>query len=210
MALQLALDRLTDQQCMDLARRSAPYIDYIEIGTGVIKEYGMDIIRKMKSEFQDIPIVADMKTCDAGKHETRQALSAGADYTTIMGFASSQTIKESIDVAKDMNKHVIVDLLNVQSTKKVEELASLGVEHVSVHIGKDMQQGDEVSLDQFKGLTDTFYVFAAGGIKLDSIGKFSRLNPHTYIVGSYLTQSEDIRASINRLKEALGEHESHL
>lgn len=73
MKLQLALDRLTETECFDIAEQTRRSLDIVEIGTGVIKEYGMAIVRKMRERFPEKWILADMKTCDAGKHEAKQA-----------------------------------------------------------------------------------------------------------------------------------------
>src|SRR5699024_4048796 len=112
-------------------------IDIIEVGTGVIKEYGVSIIRELKDLYPDKTILADMKICDAGKHEAEQAFKAGADITTVMGFAGNQTIVGTLNVAKEMNSRVMVDLLEIQSPERVNELDSLGVELVSLHVGTD-------------------------------------------------------------------------
>lgn len=47
MKIQLALDRLTKQQCFSILEETADHIDWIEIGTGVIKEYGMGMFGKL-------------------------------------------------------------------------------------------------------------------------------------------------------------------
>ncbi|MEW9671811.1 orotidine 5'-phosphate decarboxylase / HUMPS family protein [Ammoniphilus sp. 3BR4] len=99
MKLQLALDRLCWEQCFQVVQQVEDDIDWIEIGTGVIKEYGMAIVRKMKEQYPQKVIVADMKTCDAGKHEAQQAFDAGADITTVMAFSADRTIADTLEVA---------------------------------------------------------------------------------------------------------------
>ncbi|SEA79838.1 3-hexulose-6-phosphate synthase [Thalassobacillus cyri] len=189
--LQVALDRLTKDECISITEQTYECIDYIEIGTGVIKEYGMDIIRDFRKRFPDKRIVADMKTCDAGKHETRLALEAGADITTVMGFAHDQTILDSIQVANEVHKKVLVDLLQVP-TERFARLKELGVELVSAHIGKDTQDhtaGD--SLKRYDGLSEDFMVFVAGGISPESVQRYEKLNPVVFIVGGYITGASD-------------------
>ncbi|WP_085506140.1 3-hexulose-6-phosphate synthase [Thalassobacillus devorans] len=189
--LQVALDRLTKSECISITEETYEYVDFIEIGTGVIKEYGMDIIREFRKRFPEKRIVSDMKTCDAGKHETRQALEAGADITTVMGFAHDQTILDSIQVAEELDKKVLVDLLQVPP-ERLARLKELGVELVSVHIGKDTQgQTTGDSLNQYDGLSDDFMVFAAGGISPESVQHFEKLNPDVFIVGGYITGADD-------------------
>ncbi|WP_353625793.1 orotidine 5'-phosphate decarboxylase / HUMPS family protein [Bacillus sp. JCM 19041] len=118
MKLQLALDRLNWDQCFQLADETREYVDIIEIGTGVIKEYGMEIVREMRDFFPNHSLLADMKICDAGKHEARQAFAAGADIATVMAFAPDATVRETIQTANDMGKEMMVDLLGVTQKKK--------------------------------------------------------------------------------------------
>jgi 3-hexulose-6-phosphate synthase len=190
--LQLALDRLSKERCMEILYETERSIDWIEIGTGVIKEYGTGIIREIKNAFPSFTIVADMKTCDAGKHEAIQAFEAGADISTVMAFSADQTIKESLHVAKEYNGRIMVDLLNVQSHKRVQELTDLGVELVSLHLGKDMQRTGQFD-ERLFSLVQKFPqldVAIAGGINLETLPQVLEHKPMTIIVGSAITKRE--------------------
>src|SRR5690625_7760564 len=96
MKLQLALDRLTEKECLSVLEETKESIDIIEVGTGVIKEYGMSIVRTIRELYPDRLIVADMKTCDAGKHEALQAFEAE------IGRASCREGVESAAVGVDV------------------------------------------------------------------------------------------------------------
>src|SRR5690554_1504548 len=106
MKLQLALDRLTRDECFQILKDVEMYVDWIEVGTGVIKEYGMAIVREIKQAYPNHILVADVKTCDAGKHEAKQAFDAGADIMTVMAFSANETIKGTLAVAKECGKKV--------------------------------------------------------------------------------------------------------
>ncbi|KMJ55471.1 Fe-S cluster assembly protein HesB [Bacillus sp. LL01] len=203
MKLQLALDRLTQDECLTILEETSTSIDLIEIGTGVIKEYGMSIIERIKSVYPNITIVADMKTCDAGRSEAEQAFQAGADITTVMAFAHDATIKEMLQVAKSHNKRVMVDLLGITSSKRIQQLQSLGVDLVSLHIGKDMQgDGKNATADLFRLLTDAneFEVSVAGGIDEASLPQFLPHTPDIFIVGGAITKARDRAEMAKRLK----------
>ncbi|MDC3412056.1 orotidine 5'-phosphate decarboxylase [Aquibacillus sp. 3ASR75-11] len=190
--LQVALDRMKNDDCVQLVSDCHPYIDIVEVGTGVIKEYGMEIVREMKKRFPDKCILADMKTCDAGKHEALQAFEAGADYTTVMGFSADKTILDTLRVSEDFQKEVVIDLLGITSADRIHELKHLGVTAVSVHIGKDMQ-ADEGSFDvltTFINALEGLKISVAGGINPDNIASFSKIKPDIYIVGSFITGSK--------------------
>ncbi|MFD1848857.1 3-hexulose-6-phosphate synthase [Oceanobacillus bengalensis] len=191
MKLQLALDRLTREESIRITKETEESIDIIEIGTGVIKEYGMSIIREFRALFPDKTILADMKTCDAGKHEARQAFEAGADITTVMAFSSDLTIKDTLQVAEEMGRRVMIDLLEVDSRERVAELKELGVELVSLHVGKDKQTEGKFNTRLFE-LVDgfDFEVAVAGGINLENLPAIIEHKPDIVIAGSSITAAK--------------------
>ncbi|WP_248924009.1 3-hexulose-6-phosphate synthase [Paenibacillus hamazuiensis] len=192
MKLQLALDRLTRQECVEIVEEVKDLIDIIEIGTGVIKQYGVEIISDMKRRYADKLILADMKTCDAGKHETIQALSAGADITTVMAFSDAKTIKDALAAARSADGQVMIDLLGIEDTGSIALLYELGARLFSVHIGKDMQdqQGanlKEAEIVSFLHTLDGAEFAYAGGVNADSIERIIPYKPAIVIVGSAIT-----------------------
>ena len=192
MKLQLALDRLTREECLRIAKETEESIDIIEIGTGVIKEYGMSIIREMRALFPNKLILADMKTCDAGKHEARQAFEAGADITTVMAFSSDLTIKDTLQVAEEMGTQIMIDLLEVHSRDRLAELKELGVQLVSLHVGKDKQTEGKFNTALFSLVEGfNFEVAVAGGINLDSLPEIATHHPDIIIAGSSITGAEN-------------------
>ncbi|MBP1950494.1 3-hexulose-6-phosphate synthase [Virgibacillus litoralis] len=203
--IQIALDRMGKEECFKIIAQINRYIDYIEIGTGVIKQYGMSIVQEMKKFYPEKEILADMKTCDAGKHETLQAFEAGADYTTVMGFSADKTIIDSLQVAEEHRKHIVVDLLGITSKDRILELKEIGVKAVSMHIGKDMQ--GETSLDYLEDYLDVlegFTIFVAGGIDPECVQYFSKINPNVYIIGSYITGSKYPEQAAKNMQEVIG------
>lgn len=204
--LQLALDRLDWDTCFTLVEQTFDAIHRIEIGTGVIKEYGMPILREMKRRFPDKVLVADMKTCDAGAHETRQALDAGADVTTVMASASNSTLLQALDVAAKMNREVMVDLLEVKDSHRVKDMVQQGVTSVSLHRGKDQQsQGetaDATSFHLLDGLTN-IRVAVAGGLHAGNLHAVIPHHPDTVIVGSGITGSENPAQAAAEIKRRL-------
>lgn len=205
MKLQLALDRLTEEECLGILEEVNEEIDWIEVGTGVIKEYGMAIIRKIKKAYPNKIIVADMKTCDAGKHEAIQAFEAGADITTVMAFSADKTIQDSLKVAENYNNQIMIDLLGVTERKRIEQLRELGVKLVSVHFGKDMQEDGEFHTDLFsliKGFPE-LEVAVAGGINGKSLPGIVERNPTTVIVGSAITKATNRKKTAAYMKGLL-------
>lgn len=202
MNIQLALDRLPWDDCFSIVHQTEAYIDWIEIGTGVIKEYGMEIIRQMKQAYPDKVLVADMKTCDAARAETTQAFEAGADVTTVMAFASDASIQAVLKTAEEYGKKAFVDLLNVQERHRLEELDNLGIRSASLHIGKDMQHEGAGDSDYYKLLQafPHWEVSAAGGLQAETLHKIKDARPDVIIIGGAITKSENPRAAAERIR----------
>jgi 3-hexulose-6-phosphate synthase len=207
MKVQLALDRLTKEECFRIVKEAYENIDWIEIGTGVIKEYGMDIVRSMKKEFPGKVLVADMKTCDAGKHEANQAFGAGADIVTVMGFSHNGTIKETLEAADAHGKRIMIDLLGIQDPARAADIYKLGARLFCLHIGKDMQkEGQLADPSLFKaaeGLEDAV-IAIAGGISEGTVGALKNSIVDIVIVGSAITGSEKPGESSLTLKRLIG------
>lgn len=204
MKLQLALDRLTRDTCFKLIDETIEFIDLIEVGTGVIKEHGMSIIREISELYPNKTIVADMKTCDAGRHEAEQAFTAGADITTVMAFSADKTIKEMQTVANNCGKQIMVDLLGVNNKQRIEELVMLGVDFVSLHIGKDQQTTEKFAGKMFT-LIEGFdvNVSVAGGICLATLPEIVQKKPAIIIVGSAITAAENPMEQARKIKTML-------
>ncbi|WP_044338736.1 3-hexulose-6-phosphate synthase [Rossellomorea aquimaris] len=202
MNIQVALDRLTREECFQILEKTGPYVDWIEVGTGVIKEYGMPIIREIRERYPDQIIVADMKTCDAGIHEAIQAFDAGADITTVMAFSADKTIKDTLEVAEKHGKRVMIDLLGVSENKRVQEIQELGVSLVSLHIGKDMQEtgaGTDNLFHLIQGISG-LETAVAGGITLETLPSIVEKRPDTVIIGSAITKATDPAEAARAMK----------
>ncbi|WP_100012700.1 3-hexulose-6-phosphate synthase [Lentibacillus sediminis] len=205
MKLQLALDRLTREQCIQLTNETSESIDIIEVGTGVIKEYGMPIVREIRQLYSDKLILADMKTCDAGAHEAKQAFEAGADITTVMAFSSEATILDTLQVADNYKKRIMIDLLGVTSREKIAWLKKLNVDLVSLHIGKDQQQsGAKFDTSVFSLVKNVdMEVAVAGGIGIDTLPDVITEKPDIVIAGSAITKSQNPRETAAKMKKQI-------
>lgn len=53
MKIQLALDRMNMEEAIEMARSVEASIDWIEVGTSLIKEFGVNSIKEMKNHFPE-------------------------------------------------------------------------------------------------------------------------------------------------------------
>jgi|SRR5699024_3680878 len=206
MYLQLALDRMSREECLRVASETKDYIDLIEIGTTVLKEYGMSIAKEMRELFPDKKIVVDTKTCDSGAYETSQVFDSGGDVSTVMAFSSDETIKKSKQTAEWFGKELVVDLLEIQQKKRLSQLEEIGVNSVSLHIGTDKQETEMFDTDLFSLLEGfNFKVSVAGGINLQSLPSIVKYYPDVVIVGSAISNASNPKAEARKFKEIINQ-----
>lgn len=204
MKLQVALDRLSEEQCIETISATHEHVDIIEIGTGVLHEYGLSIVKNIKKNYPDKLILADLKICDAGDSESRNAFEYGADIITVMSFADLNTIHSCLKNAEKYHGEVVVDMLNNQSAEILNGLSSINATSISLHVGKDQQNHDTLLSPLSNNMESfNFNVYVAGGINEDNIEQFLKLNPDVVIVGSGITKSIDMTGVSERLKRKI-------
>ncbi|MFJ5759218.1 3-hexulose-6-phosphate synthase [Neobacillus sp. NPDC093182] len=194
MKIQLALDRMEINDAIDLTRKVEDSIDWIEVGTSLIKEFGMTSVREMKQAFPAKTIVADLKTIDNARYEFEMCFKAGADVATVMGVSPLVTIDACMEVAEQYNKIVMIDLLNTTEQQK-RDLMKYKKAVFCEHVSKDQQE--ELGTSNHGAVEDNLYgpnmtIAAAGGITLDSLELLRKtLNPSIVIIGSAITKAEN-------------------
>ncbi|WP_223594084.1 3-hexulose-6-phosphate synthase [Neobacillus bataviensis] len=211
MKLQLALDRMTVAEAIELTKQVEDSVDWVEVGTSLIKEFGMSSVKELKQAFPNKVIVADMKTIDNARYEFEMAFEAGADIATVMGVSPLVTIDACIKVAKRYNKLVMIDLLNT-SKEQVTDLLKYNEAIFCAHVSKDEQEETGAkNLGTKHGglLTDpTFKLAAAGGITLDSLESLRKtINPSVVIVGSAIAKANNPSEAAVKFKQAIGQGE---
>ncbi|WP_026695869.1 3-hexulose-6-phosphate synthase [Peribacillus kribbensis] len=207
MKLQLALDRMTIAEAIELTKKVETSVDWIEVGTSLIKEFGMNSVRELKNAFPDKVIVADMKTIDNARYEFEIAFQAGADVVTVMGVSPLVTIEACMETAERHNKAVMVDLLNT-SDEQIQELVKFEKAVFCAHVSKDEQEesgAKNLGAKNDSLLTEQgLQLAAAGGITLESLeGLRKNLNPAVVIVGSAITKAADPSKAAQKFKQAM-------
>lgn len=200
--LQLALDDLDLERACTLAAQLEAYFGLVEAGTPLIKRYGMEVVRRLHQTVPHKPLVADMKTMDAGALEANLAFDAGANIMTVLGCASNTTIRAALDVAVQRQQSVAVDLVNVaDKTTRARELAQMGAHFIAVHTASDDQrQGRNplADLAEVHAAVDC-PVMVAGGITPHSLPALLLHRPTILIVGSFVTKATNPLAAAKQL-----------
>ncbi len=201
MKIQLAIDRVSIEEAIDIIEKTASYVDIIEIGTSLIKDFGLESIRKIKQKFPHNIILADIKTIDEAEYEFEAAYKAGADIVTVMGVASLETIKICKKVANKYDKEYMIDLLET-SQEKQETLKQFNDAILCVHLPSDMGgKGLEALIDSVLiELSDFPNLAVAGGVSISNINSIKKANFQIVIIGGAITKQENIGAMAKKFK----------
>ncbi|PJN91515.1 3-hexulose-6-phosphate synthase [Bacillus sp. mrc49] len=201
MMIQLALDRMNMEEALKLARTVESSIDWIEVGTSLIKEFGIGSIKEMSESFPDKKIVADMKTIDNAAYEMDLCFQNGADIATVMGVASDVTIQTCLEKAREYNGKIMIDLLNV-SDSRLEQLQKYNEAIFCEHVSKDSQENGGHALINMRNHAGSMRA-AAGGITLSSLPAMIANRLDVMIIGSAITKAKHPADAANRFKEAM-------
>ena len=110
--VQLSLDLQTMADALptaEIAVRAG--VDWLEVGTPLILGEGLHAVAALHQQYPDHPIVADLKTMDAGYLEAEMMFSNGASFVVVMGQAHEHTIREAVRAAKDYGGYVMGDIM---------------------------------------------------------------------------------------------------
>ena len=205
--LQLALDFMELKRAITVAEEAVRGgVDWLEVGTPLIKSEGMNAVREIRKRFKDRVIVADLKTMDTGRLEAEMAFKAGANVAIVLGVSDDSTIKEAVEAARNYGGHIMVDIINVSDPiKRSVELEKLGVDIICVHIGIDQQMRGIDPIDLLEKIREKVSIplAIAGGITSETAGIAVEKGADVVIVGGAITKSENAEEAARVIKEAM-------
>ena len=205
--LQVALD-VPNMERVKKIISELPESDRIilEVGTPLLKKYGVNVIRELRKVAKDMFIVADLKTLDVGKVEVDLAFEETADAVVVAGLATPETIDKFIKEAKRLGIYAIMDLMNVKDPisklRSLKRLPDVAILHRAI----DAEKTGKTRWDIIKEMKQTFQgqkclVAVAGGITPETAPEALANGADIIIVGRYITQSKDVeRATREFLK----------
>lgn len=193
MQLQVALDRIELAAAIGITTETAAHADWIEVGTSLIKRYGMRSVSEIVDAAGGTPVLADLKTADDAATEFGMAFEHGARAATVLAVAADATIDKCVQLSAESGGHALLDLMEVSPQRRDALLARLPPEVVfGAHVGKDAQAagaGVEASLGSW---VHGRSVAVAGGLTDEDIARLRTTHPHLrVIVGSAITKAPD-------------------
>lgn len=210
--IQVALDFINKEDALRVTSKIYDFDNVIlEAGTPLIKAEGITVLRELKQKFPDKPLLADMKTMDVGDIEAKLAFANGAEYTTVLGVANRETIEKVIEVAKEYNAKVVVDLIGVQDIKSfLVKIKGLNPDILCIHRGIDVEKSlkegkkyDIKELINFLKRNTNYKIAVAGGINDTTAPLYVEYGADILVIGRYITKSSDPRSALQRIYTVL-------
>lgn len=205
--LQVAIDRAESFAVIAQMRGVA---DILEIGTPLLKRFGVGAIATARELCPDTPILADTKTVDAGDLEAEMVLGAGARLMTVLSSTSAATHAAVGRTAARFGALVVVDTIT-ESGKP--ELLPAGVmfpetfAYVGLHSPTDARLAGDRSTAHIDAVSDMrrrgFRVALAGGLGPQTLEAILEAEPEIVVVGSAITGADDPRGVATWIKDRL-------
>ena len=194
MLLQIALDR---PEHLGLLPGLGTLPDIIEIGTPLLKRFGVAALTTVREICPVIRLLADTKTVDGGLLEAELVFGAGASMMTVLSCASQATMALVSDCASRHGATVVLDTITEADPASLLAGAPRLPErfdYVAVHrptdvrlVGKEQDQGfGAVHSLRARG----FRVSLAGGIGPDNLAAAVAAGPEILVVGSAITEAD--------------------
>lgn len=206
MKLQVAIDRVSFEKAKNLTEIFDGLADVIEIGTSLIKDYGLLKLKELTSKKKISKLLGDIKTSDEGAYEFKQGFKQGFDILTVMGSSALETIDKCYEVSEQNNGTMMIDLLEC-SDEKIKEISHFENAIYCIHASIDREKllNPAETVKEFKErFPQVNRIAVAGGITLECIPELSKHNIELVIVGSAITNAENPVQKAKQFKEAMG------
>ncbi len=218
--LQIALD-VGSYAAAERIVKELPCSDklLIEVGTPLLKAEGVKVINKLREHCPNSFIIADLKALDVGDVEVDLAFDATADAVVVSGLGSKVMIKEFICEAEKLGIYSMVDTMNVKDSggnlnpmemlKTLDKLPDIVLLHRGIAGEKDVPQevlwGFVREIKEYgKKKGKELLVGVAGGIESHNVVSAVEKGADIIVIGRYITQSKDIRRSVDDVLRQLG------
>ncbi len=207
--VQAALDFLESERALQAAREIYKGgIGWLEAGTPLIKSEGIGVISKIRAEFPQAVIIADLKTMDAGRTEVESAAKAGANIAVCLAAASNATISECVEAGKQYGLKIYCDTIGIANpAERAREVEALGVDFIGVHCPIDEQMHGKNPLAALKSVAAavSLPIAVAGGVTSETAASMVEAGASVVIVGGALSKAKDGVAAARDLVKAVAD-----
>ncbi len=194
--VQLSLDFQSLDDALPVADTAVRAgVDWLEVGTPLILGEGLRAVRALRERYPNHPIIADLKTMDAGYLEAEMMYGAGATFVVVMARAHEQTIRDAVRAATTYDSYVMGDIMLCEDkAAAAARLTNLGVDIIVVHTGFDERHAVQGAspiddLAQVRAATD-LPLQAVGGLSLTQAAQCPGLGASVAVIGAPLAVAD--------------------
>jgi 3-hexulose-6-phosphate synthase/6-phospho-3-hexuloisomerase len=200
--VQVSLDLVSIEDAMPVAEVAARAgVDWLEAGTPLILGEGLHAVKALRKAFPSHPIVADLKTMDAGYLEAEMMFKAGATHVVVMGVAHPATIANAVRAGRDYGGKVMGDIMiHPDKPACARMMQELGVDYIIVHTGLDERNAEKGKspMDDLASVVAavTIPVQAVGGLSVEQAIQMPKLGAPLVVIGAPLVvENEEFKPS---------------
>jgi 3-hexulose-6-phosphate synthase/6-phospho-3-hexuloisomerase len=194
--VQLSLDLQTLDEALPTAEIAVQAgVDWLEVGTPLILGEGLHAVRALHRRFPEHPIVADLKTMDAGYLEAEMMYRAGATFVVVMAVADERTVTEAVRAARAHERFVMGDImLHPDKPGIARQLERWGVDVIIVHTGYD-ERHREVGKSPLADVAAVrpavkLPLQAVGGLGIEQAARMPALGADLVVIGAPLAVAD--------------------
>ncbi|WP_312691433.1 3-keto-L-gulonate-6-phosphate decarboxylase UlaD [Kosakonia sp.] len=194
--LQLALDHTSLAAAQRDVALLQDHVDIVEAGTILCLSEGLNAVRALRAQCPEKIIVADWKVADAGETLAQEALSAGANWMTIICAAPLATVEKGHAIAQAHNGEIQMELFGNWTFDDARDWYRIGVRQAIYHRGRDAQasgqQWGDADLARMKALSDIgLELSVTGGLAPADLPLFKEINVKAFIAGRALSGADN-------------------
>jgi 3-hexulose-6-phosphate synthase len=194
MKLQIALDLLDLQKCLDIAKSVERYADSFQLGLPLLLKYGVSAIEQFRAAFPDKEIFAETQITNHEQDITAMSLKAGATWISVMAGTTKEVIHAVSSLAGQKNKFVIMDLFNNSSMgQSAMDANKLGVDALLYQNMYHENSENEFAIEEWDDLrgNSKLPIYIRANINRDNIAFILSLKPDAIIIGKAITQAKN-------------------
>jgi 3-hexulose-6-phosphate synthase len=207
MELQLALDMISLEDGLKLAKKLKGLIDIVELGTPFSFVNPITVVKMFKDALPDVKILSDFKIMDGGGGMSKLAFEAGADVVTVSARTWDITIQEAITVSKEYGRMIHVDMMGVpddQIESRGKEVDVFKPDYIGIHRAVSLKTSKaEDPLRIARNIIKNAKLTVAGGIDCESLKRVVPLKPDLVIVGAGITTAADPYAVASEMRKIM-------
>lgn len=209
--VQISLDLQTLVDAIPTAETAVRAgVDWLEVGTPLILGEGLHAVEALHKKFPKHPLVADLKTMDAGFLECEMMAKAGAACVVVMSRAHEGTIRGAVKAGQKYGVKVMADImLEKDYVKAAKWCESLGVDYIIHHIGFDerhVEKGKSPMTDLKKVVEAVkIPVQAVGGLSIEQAIECPKVGAPLVVIGAPLAVQDHQFAPGPELEKILRE-----